>query len=445
VSSVRFAPTLSGRMHIGLLFNGLLNFIYAKTNNLEFNVRFDGQNVNQERLEWGNSILDDLNAFGLKPDRVVWQHEHKAEYREKCRELAQCNSVYHCDCREWEIWNRWRENPYSLRGIERLEKYPGFCNLCSLNVYSAEIGQDVTDGFEWIAPDYHPDLSFKNVLKPDNSYWTPWPHGFYGNRQVCIKGKVKEKVPFVHAIKCNWLDFPVGHLKVYINGKLIATTSHTNTFVSTVVPGMRYTAGTEQIIAFPAVPAHKIHIELSDFPQHMMREYWYDGYCASKGKKLSLFDSRTVLRVKSGECVDTAIWFNKMPDLCLTSAIDDQRENVELAIRGRDIEPFTVLERNAASLINYQPKNWFHPVIVDENLIKYSKFVHSPSVVSLAKQYDVSYSAILGYLCYLIGFIEKCSPISVNDIVKSGWSLSSWKGCDALLIKVKSDWPTTIK
>ena len=72
----RFPPEPSGYLHIGHAKAALLNNYFAKSYNGKLIVRFDDTNPSKEKVEFEESINEDLRLLGIKADITVHTSDH---------------------------------------------------------------------------------------------------------------------------------------------------------------------------------------------------------------------------------------------------------------------------------------------------------------------------------------------------------------------------------
>ena len=72
---VRFAPSPTGRIHIGNARTALLNYLFAKSQGGTFVLRFDDTDLERSREEYAVSIEEDLRWLGALPDVIVKQSQ----------------------------------------------------------------------------------------------------------------------------------------------------------------------------------------------------------------------------------------------------------------------------------------------------------------------------------------------------------------------------------
>ncbi len=65
---VRFAPSPTGRIHIGNARTALLNWLFAMRRGGRFILRFDDTDRERSRAEYAESIEFDLAWLGVVPD-----------------------------------------------------------------------------------------------------------------------------------------------------------------------------------------------------------------------------------------------------------------------------------------------------------------------------------------------------------------------------------------
>ena len=93
---VRFAPSPTGRIHIGNARTALLNYLFATGQGGRFVLRFDDTDVERSRVEHARSIEVDLAWLGVKPDLTVRQSERFALYNEATERLKAAGRLYPC-------------------------------------------------------------------------------------------------------------------------------------------------------------------------------------------------------------------------------------------------------------------------------------------------------------------------------------------------------------
>ena len=92
----RFAPSPSGRLHVGNIRTALHNFLFARKNGGEFLLRIDDTDRERSNAEFDRAIRDDLDWLGLTPDRVFRQSERFDLYEREFQRLKEAGRVYAC-------------------------------------------------------------------------------------------------------------------------------------------------------------------------------------------------------------------------------------------------------------------------------------------------------------------------------------------------------------
>jgi glutamyl-tRNA synthetase len=91
---VRFAPSPTGRIHIGNARTALLNWLYARPREGKFILRFDDTDRERSRNEYAASIEEDLAWLGVTHDLVRRQSERMPAYDAAAEKLKAHGRLY---------------------------------------------------------------------------------------------------------------------------------------------------------------------------------------------------------------------------------------------------------------------------------------------------------------------------------------------------------------
>jgi glutamyl-tRNA synthetase len=105
---VRFAPSPTGRIHIGNARTALFNWLHAKRRGGRFVLRFDDTDRARSTQEFADGIAADLAWLGIAPDLVVRQSDRFARYEDAASRLKQASRLYACYETEEELEYRRR-------------------------------------------------------------------------------------------------------------------------------------------------------------------------------------------------------------------------------------------------------------------------------------------------------------------------------------------------
>lgn len=120
----RFAPSPTGRLHLGNLRTALLSWLYARSDGSRFLLRFEDLDTAAVRREHYRTQLDDLVALGLDWDEpTISQSDHLDRYRDALEQLRSADLVYPCFCSRREI----REAASAPNRPHAGHHYPGTC------------------------------------------------------------------------------------------------------------------------------------------------------------------------------------------------------------------------------------------------------------------------------------------------------------------------------
>ena len=100
----RFAPSPTGRMHLGNVFSALLSYLSAKSKNGQWLLRIEDIDPERSRREYANWLMDDLQWLGLSWDGdVVFQSERSDIYEHYFQLLGERGLTYPCYCTRNDI------------------------------------------------------------------------------------------------------------------------------------------------------------------------------------------------------------------------------------------------------------------------------------------------------------------------------------------------------
>ena len=92
----RFAPSPTGRLHVGNIRAALHNYLFARKHGGTFILRIDDTDRERSTQEFDQGIRDDLDWMGLKPDSIVRQSERFDLYEREFARLKEAGRAYAC-------------------------------------------------------------------------------------------------------------------------------------------------------------------------------------------------------------------------------------------------------------------------------------------------------------------------------------------------------------
>ena len=90
----RFAPSPTGKLHIGNVRTALINWLYAKKHSGEFILRMDDTDLLRSRTEYQTAIEEDLKWLGLEWDIAFNQLSRVDKYETTKLELITKQRLY---------------------------------------------------------------------------------------------------------------------------------------------------------------------------------------------------------------------------------------------------------------------------------------------------------------------------------------------------------------
>lgn len=440
----RFAPGLTGQLHVGSITNALANWLAARMTGGKFGLRFDGGGRNEATDTIRDDMLRVLEAAGLDWDWKWEQRENREDLTERFRTWIGMGSaaredLFVCRCTNEDIEQRFfaTGGGDNWRTVPRPEKYPPRCLTVDRFGISDGQGRIVPGGWYYSSIAHGEFLldppgqrkvraswSFgqeeqknRSMPSPETGQWRPWSTGhlgpytppgasFYPSVKPC-GGPVSYTVEFPHHSP------PFEVTAFYRNGKIATERVEGQLGPSVVTRPLPLPEGTtyEEIT--------QVRLSLTGVIPEVQRPYYYDGHCAGvplpgfekpknswanaakEQREELLRDPSVVLRLMPPSTkwsrTYTAVYYDCTPNLAWWSPVMDQSLGVNCVIRGADLVPFSLLEQPTAYLLNYGPHRLYHPLATDSQNVKLSKSVGSaPVTPQTAGQALAAATVVLG-------------------------------------------------
>jgi glutamyl-tRNA synthetase len=93
---VRFAPSPTGRIHIGNARTAILNWLMSRKQNGQFILRYDDTDAARSTQDYADGIASDIAWLGIVPDRVEWQSKRYDRYDAVVAQLKAEGKLYPC-------------------------------------------------------------------------------------------------------------------------------------------------------------------------------------------------------------------------------------------------------------------------------------------------------------------------------------------------------------
>ena len=123
----RFAPSPSGRLHLGHAYSADIAWRAARDSGGRFLLRIEDIDTGRCRPEFEHAIYEDLGWLGIDWDPPVWrQSERMTQYAAALYRLRQMDLLYPCFCTRKDIQAEIARADHAPHGPEGLI-YPGTC------------------------------------------------------------------------------------------------------------------------------------------------------------------------------------------------------------------------------------------------------------------------------------------------------------------------------
>jgi nondiscriminating glutamyl-tRNA synthetase len=121
---VRFAPSPTGRLHIGSARTALFNFLFARNQKGVFILRIEDTDKERSKKEYEIDILESLKWLQLNWDEgPYYQSQRIALYKKYLEKLIEEKKAYYCFCKKEELEQM---KNYQL-STGQAPRYPGKC------------------------------------------------------------------------------------------------------------------------------------------------------------------------------------------------------------------------------------------------------------------------------------------------------------------------------
>ncbi|WP_181560535.1 MULTISPECIES: tRNA glutamyl-Q(34) synthetase GluQRS [Sphingobium] len=134
----RFAPSPTGRLHIGHGWSALQAHDFARENDGTFLLRIEDTDVTRCRPEFTEGIYEDLRWLGIGWDGLVIQSARFDAYEEALDRLKATGVVYPCFCTRGDIARELAASLHAPHGADG-PLYPGTCRALSPDERAARI------------------------------------------------------------------------------------------------------------------------------------------------------------------------------------------------------------------------------------------------------------------------------------------------------------------
>src|SRR5262245_24998152 len=93
---VRFAPSPTGRLHVGNIYIALANWLFTRKQQGRFILRFDDTDRERSTAAFAQGIEEDLSWLGLAWDETARQSQRDKAYHAAVERLKAAGRLYPC-------------------------------------------------------------------------------------------------------------------------------------------------------------------------------------------------------------------------------------------------------------------------------------------------------------------------------------------------------------
>ena len=181
----RFAPSPTGRMHLGNVFCALLSWLSAKSKGGEWVLRIEDLDPQRSKRDYALQLMDDLQWLELPWDgEPVWQSQRGDIYEEYLQRLTDMGLTYPCFCTRADIMATQAPHETDGRVV-----YKGTCRpsapspLTAHTVPLRQGDEERSDGGGGLQPAHlSPLAATTRLIVPDCTI--PFTDGHYGKHDI---------------------------------------------------------------------------------------------------------------------------------------------------------------------------------------------------------------------------------------------------------------------
>jgi glutamyl-Q tRNA(Asp) synthetase len=138
----RFAPSPTGRLHLGHAYSALLAHDFARARNGNFLLRIEDIDPTRSRPEHIDGIIEDLMWLGLEwDDEILYQSDRLPLYRQALDRLIAQGLAYPCFCTRSEIAAEVAASAAAPHGPDG-PLYPGTCRALAPDVRARGVASE---------------------------------------------------------------------------------------------------------------------------------------------------------------------------------------------------------------------------------------------------------------------------------------------------------------
>ena len=134
----RFAPSPTGRLHVGHGYSALLAHDFARAVNGRFLLRIEDTDMARCRPEFTDALHEDLQWLGITWDDYMIQSQRLATYEAALGALKALDMLYPCFCSRADIAREAAASLHAPHGADG-PLYPGTCRTLSADERAARI------------------------------------------------------------------------------------------------------------------------------------------------------------------------------------------------------------------------------------------------------------------------------------------------------------------